>query len=78
MACDVGVLPPCPPYLKQKEDSMVHGTKGMGSHKHGISGFAPSSPRQRMAMKLFAERNSEKKRKNVKMFSNIRELFNSK
>ncbi len=44
------------------EKTMQQGRGGMGSHKHGVSGHAPQSPRLRLAKKLAAERGEYDKR----------------
>jgi hypothetical protein len=38
------------------EQEMQLGRGGMGSHKHGVSGYATQSPRLRLSKKLAAER----------------------
>jgi len=46
---------------------MAQGHKGMGNHKHGVSGHAGKSPKQRMALKLSADRGEfDNKRKKPK------------
>lgn len=44
---------------------MEVGRGGMGSHKHGVSGYAPRSPRYKFMQQLDARReeNSQRKRK---------------
>lgn len=37
------------------------GRGGMGSHKHGVSGYATKSPRARFLERMEAERTSDKK-----------------
>lgn len=54
---------------------MQSGRKGIGSHKHGISGNSPKSPKFKMRMKLEAEKN-ERKRKPAKMYNSMQELLN--
>ncbi len=50
----------------------------MGSHKHGISGVAPKSPRCRMMERLDAERKEKAKRPKTKMYDSIKELCRDK
>lgn len=48
---------------------------GMGSHKHGVSGRTPKSPRTRMHMKLEAERAEQPKRPKPAMHESVQDLF---
>ena len=51
------------------------GRGGMGSHKHGISGNAPKSPRARFHMRMEAEKNEIKARPLTCLYSSVEELF---
>ncbi len=57
--------------------AMIKGGGSMGSHKHGISGIAPKSPKLRHALKRKAEMQS-KKRKPSKMYSSMSELMDDR
>lgn len=48
---------------------------GMGSHKHGVSGRTPKSPRVRMHMKLQAERAEQPKKPQPEMCESVQDLF---
>jgi hypothetical protein len=51
------------------------GRGGLGSHKHGVSGIALKSPRERFHMRMDAERNNIKARPSTCIYSSIEELF---
>lgn len=56
---------------------MICGRGGMGSHKHGISGHSPKSPKLRHNIKLEAERSEVKDRSRIKdPKASVSELFN--
>lgn len=48
---------------------------GMGSHKHGVSGRSPKSPKLRLAMRLDAERKPAAQPKGREMKPTIDVLF---
>jgi hypothetical protein len=61
---------------------MVHGTKGIGDHKHGTSGHAPKSPKLRanIAREALVSSQKEQERKSKKgrilnPASSVSELF---
>ena len=58
---------------------MQQGRGGMGSHKHGVSGYASQSPRLRLAKKLAAERGEYETRASRRplrpSFANVRDAF---
>lgn len=54
---------------------MVAGRKGIGSHKHGVSGHSGLSPRERLRRKREAEK-QEARRKHTPTFGSIKELMN--
>lgn len=51
------------------------GRGGMGSHKHGVSGTAPKSPRLRHALKREAEKQERKRKNRTDWKASLRELF---
>lgn len=53
---------------------MQTGRKGIGSHKHIVSGIPTKSPKFRLYLKLEAEKNIIKSKK-YEMFDNIKNLF---
>lgn len=53
---------------------MQSGRSGMGSHKHGVSGKSPKSPKLRVWLRLEAEK-KEKKHRLVKMCGSMKELM---
>lgn len=53
---------------------MQQGRGGMGSHKHGISGYGGPSPRLKMWQKLEGAK-PKPKRKKQKMYGSIGELM---
>lgn len=58
---------------------MQQGRGGMGSHKHGVSGYATKSPRFRYLLKLEAERNLRKNRSRIlDPKKSVKELFDKK
>jgi hypothetical protein len=54
---------------------MQQGRGGIGSRKHGTSGYATQSPRFRLWARREAERAPERSRPKPKLFGSIRELF---
>ena len=60
---------------------MQQGRGGMGSHKHGVSGHASQSPRQRLAKKLAAERGEYDSRTQHRplrpVFGNVRDALDA-
>jgi|GEM_PF-6804696 len=55
---------------------MKSGNKGMGSHKHGISGVASKSPKFRMNREIeLRKQEMERKRTKPETVGSIRELF---
>jgi hypothetical protein len=57
---------------------MQQGRGGMGSHKHGVSGRAPRSPRYKFMQTLEDnKRRAEERKRKIKprMVSSIEELF---
>jgi hypothetical protein len=64
--------------LRPKVAAMQQGRGGMGSHKHGVSGRAPRSPRYKFMQTLEDNRRREEERKRrlkPKMVSALAELF---
>ena len=60
------------------ETSQGRGSSNMGSHKHGISGVAPKSPRLRLWVKLMAERGTASQCLiKSDMFDSVQEAFES-
>jgi hypothetical protein len=57
---------------------MQQGRGGMGSHKHGVSGRAPKSPKLRHRMKLDAERQDRKAKPSACTASSIAELMKNR
>jgi hypothetical protein len=57
--------------------SKQSGRGGMGSHKHGISGKAPRSPRYKFMQTLEANRQPERKRRKLTA-TTIAEVFKRK
>jgi len=53
---------------------MISSRGGMGSHKHGISGHAGKSPRLRLFLRMQAEKEERKGRKELK-YSSVKEVF---
>lgn len=55
---------------------MQKGSGGMGSHKHGTSGYCPKSPKFRHQAKLEAERNEVRAKDKIKdPKASVSELF---
>lgn len=52
-------------------------SRGMGSRKHGKSGHSGKSPKMRLWEKMKARKN-DRKRRPIKMFYSIKELFHDK
>ena len=52
------------------------GRNNMGSHKHGISGKAPKSPKLRHRMELEAQRNERKAKKSTCKHQSVFDLLN--
>lgn len=55
---------------------MQQGRGGMGMHKHGVSGYAPRSPRYKFMQTLEDNRNRIKKPRAKLTHDNVRDLFN--
>jgi hypothetical protein len=60
---------------------MQQGRGGIGSRKHGVSGYAPKSPRLRLVQKLAAERGEfdgpPRRRPKELPFASVRDLLNA-
>jgi hypothetical protein len=61
-----------------KIKSYLSGNGGMGSTKHGKSGFCTKSPKFRFNMKLEAEKNENKPKPTNCVFGSVSELFKKK
>lgn len=58
---------------------MATGTKGIGNHKHGVSGKSGKSPKMRHAMKREAEKDVRLDRTRIKNPSgSVAEIFKKK
>jgi len=56
---------------------MQQGRGGMGSRKHGVSGYSGKSPKLRMHLALEAKKNDKKVKPSLE-FSSVKEAFASK
>jgi hypothetical protein len=60
---------------------MQQGRGGIGSHKHGVSGYPLKSPRLRLLQKLAAERGEfdapPRRRRQEVPFASVRDLLNA-
>ena len=61
-----------------KTKSYLAGNSGMGSTKHGKSGFCTKSPKFRFHAKLEAERNEVKSKPTTCKYDSVSDLLKSK
>ena len=65
-------------WLTERSSLMQKGRGGMGSHKHGISGHAGKSPRQRLMERVEAEKNERKARPSTTVYASVKDAFSQK
>ena len=55
--------------------SLQSGRKGIGNHKHGISGYAPTTGRYKMWLARTDNKEKERKQHEQKWYDSIPSLF---
>ena len=61
-----------------KPKSFISGNSGIGSTKHGKSGFCTKSPKLRFHMKMEAEKTEVKSKPSTCVYNSVSELFKKK